>query len=230
MLKALSRVMNEIWLIIKASLYIALWATFFVMVFSTFLALALVRFRSTWLRALELLIYVPMAMPPVALGYGLLQLFGPKTPFGLFLSKALHIEVAFNPLGAIIAAFMVSFGIGLRAMRVAFESIDPLHGQRAALMGANKAQIFFHITFPLALPSLIGASILVFIRSLGEFGATMVLAGNTLGSTRTLALAIWTDMQSPDQGYQCLALVALSALISLVALIFSELLLRRSFR
>lgn len=222
--------MSELWPIIKASLYIALCATFFVMVCSTLLALALVRYRSSWLRALELFIYVPMAMPPVALGYGLLQLLGPKAPLGNFLSKTLHIEVAFSPLGAIVAAFMVSFGIGLRAMRVAFESIDPLHSQRAAMMGANKRQIFMHITLPLALPSLIGASILVFIRSLGEFGATMVLAGNTLGSTRTLALAIWTDMQSPEQSYQCMVLVTISALISLVALIFSELLLRRSIR
>lgn len=222
--------MSELWPIIKVSLVIAAWASFFVMLCSTLLALALVRYRSRFLRVLELFIYVPMAMPPVALGYGLLQLLGPKTAIGLFLHNTFNVDVAFSPVGAIVAAYMVSFGIGLRAMRVAFESIDPLHSQRAALMGAKRAQIFFHITFPLVLPSLVGASILVFIRSLGEFGATMVLAGNTLGSTRTLALAIWTDMQNPEQNYQCIMLVAISALISLLALVFSEILLRRSFR
>ncbi|HXW59979.1 MAG TPA: ABC transporter permease subunit [Myxococcota bacterium] len=220
--------MSELWPIIKTSLLIASLATLLVMLCSTLLALLLVTYRSFFLRMLELLIYVPMAMPPVALGFGLLQVLGPNTSIGSFMHEYFNIDIAFTPLGAVVAAFMVSFGIGLRAMRISLENIDPIHGQRAALMGANKLQVFYYITFPLCRSSFVGAAILVFIRSLGEFGATMVLAGNNLGTTRTLALAIWTDMQNPSEYSQCLMLVMISAILSLLALLCSELLLTRN--
>lgn len=205
-------------------------ATIMVMASSIILALLLVRYPTKLLKAIELLIYVPMAMPPIALGYGLLVLLGPNSSVGSWLHDHFAIDIAFTSLGAVIAAVMVSLGIGLRAMRIAFEGVDPLHQQRAALMGAHPLEIFCFITFPLCRRAMVGAAILVFIRSLGEFGATMVLAGNNLGSTRTLALAIWTDMQTPGHEQECLMLVIICALISMVALFSSELLLRRSVR
>lgn len=215
------------WLVIKVSMVVALCSAVSVMLFATFLAYHLVKKPSKLLRALEFFIYVPMAMPPIAVGYGLLMLLGPNSFIGTCMKKFFALDIAFSMLGAIIASFTVSCGIGLRAMRLAFEKIDPHHAHRALMMGASTWQAFRYIIFPLCLPSLMGAFVLVFIRSLGEFGATMVLAGNILGQTRTLALAIWTGMQNPDEHQQCLILIIMCAVISLVALLSSELILLR---
>lgn len=223
--------MNDaLWQVIIVSLKVASCASVLVMISSTLLALLLVKYPSKWLKTLELLIYVPMAMPPIAVGFGLLILLGPNSSVGSFLHNNLALDIAFTQVGAVLAAFIVSFGIGLRAMRVAFEEIDPLHQQRATLMGAHALEVFYYITFPLCRRSAIGAFILVFIRSLGEFGATMVLAGNNPGTTRTLALAIWTNMQTPELEQECLMLVILCALISFIALLGSEIILKKGFK
>lgn len=213
--------------VLLISLQVALLTTVLVMLVSMALGLYLSSCRSKIAKALELLIYLPMAMPPIALGYGLLVLLGPNSSVGSWLLQNFNIRIAFSFLGAVLASFMVSLGIGLRAVRLALEQIDEHHGHIAELLGASKTQIFVHITLPLCWPALVGGAALVFLRSLGEFGATMVLAGNTLGSTRTLALAIWTDMQTPGQEKQTLLLVLLAVLISLLALLASEMFLRR---
>jgi molybdate transport system permease protein len=216
----------NIYLVLKTSLQVALLTSFLVMLVALFLGLWLNSTRSKLAKLCELFIYVPMAMPPVALGYGLLVLFAPQSTLGFWLEHNLGIRIAFTFWGAVLASFLVSLGIGLRAVRLALEQIDEHHSQIAELVGASKSQVFFHITLPLCYRALMGGAILVFLRSLGEFGATIVVAGNTLGSTRTLALAIWTDMQTPEQESAALFLVILAALLSLLALGASELLLK----
>lgn len=208
----------ELWAIITVSIQVAALATVLVMALSIALALFMVNKSSKWLRLLELLIYMPMAMPPVALGYALLLIFGPNS----FIAQTFKLEIAFTMAGAVLAAVCVSLGIGLRSMRLALLQIDPIHQQRAALMGGNAWQVFRFITWPQLIPAVISAAILVFIRALGEFGATMVIAGNHLGKSRTLALAIWTDMQMPGKENECLVLVMACALISLAALFIAE--------
>lgn len=220
----------SLWPIIQVSLIVSSYSTVVVMVLSTAFAVLVHKYPSKWLKAVELLIYIPMAMPPVALGYGLLLMLGPNSRLGGLFLHYFGVDIAFSTTGAIVAACSVSLGIGVRTMRMALESIDADHHWMAELMGASPRQIFFHITFPLCRPAFIGGAILVFVRSLGEFGATMVLAGNTLGQTRTLALAIWTDMQMPNRESECLLLVILCAVISLSALVVSEIFLRRSTR
>lgn len=217
----------DIFLVLSTSLQVALITSFLVMVVALFLGLCLNSSRSKLVKFFELLIYLPMAMPPVALGYGLLLLLAPNAPLGYWLEHNLAVRVAFTFWGAVLASFLVSLGIGLRAVRLALEQIDEHHGQIAELIGAKKRQVFFHITLPLCYRGLISGAILVFLRSLGEFGATIVLAGNTLGSTRTLALAIWTDMQTPEQESTAFFLVILAAFVALLALGASELILKK---
>jgi molybdate transport system permease protein len=198
------------------------------MLFSVILAIVFHKTRSAWIKFFEFLIYLPMSMPPVAVGYGLLVLLSPSSLVGSWLERSLGVHIAFSFYGAVLASFLVSLGIGLRAMLVALQHIDEHHGHIAELLGARKIQVFIHITLPLCFPALLSGAILVFLRSLGEFGATIILAGNSLGSTRTLALAIWTEMQTPEHESVALLLVIMSSLIALGALVCAELLLKIS--
>ncbi|USN51850.1 MAG: ABC transporter permease subunit [Myxococcales bacterium] len=220
---------SELLLILWVSLKVACLSSIIVMTISLCLALLFDRKHNRWLKLLEMLIYIPMAMPPVALGYGLLLLVGPKSHLGAWLYK-LNIEIAFNFWGAVLAASMASLGIGVRTMRTAFSHLDPHFSEIACLHGAHSWQIFRHIQLPLLSPSLAAGFLLVFIRSLGEFGATIFLAGNTLGETRTLALAIWTNMQIPGQEQNTNILVFLSITVCFSALFLSELLIKKSDR
>lgn len=216
---------NNLWPILHISLKVAGLSTILVMLIAIFLGIWLAH-KSSWpSRLVEILIYLPMAMPPSALGYSLLLLLGPESMLGAWLER-LHIPLAFKFSGAVLAAVISSLGIGVRAVRVGLESVDPQFYELALAFGARKRQLFWHISWPLIRSSLIGGSILVFIRSLGEFGATMMLAGNILGETRTLALAIWTNMQAPGQEQEAFLLLIIASAISFFALIMAELFLK----
>lgn len=212
---------------IMVSLKIALCTTILVMVVSIFLALWLTSSRSKMARLVEILVYVPMAMPPVALGYGLLLLLGHNSLLGRALHDYLGVDIAFTFLGAVIASVMASLGIGLRTMRLAIEDIDRHQIDISYIIGATKFQVFLYVIIPQCFRAMLGGAVLVFIRALSEFGATMVLAGNTLGQTRTLAVAIWVGMETPGQERECLILVLIAVLISTMALITVELLMPR---
>src|SRR5580704_13681442 len=216
---------HHLWLIIWVSLKVALCTTLLVTIFSIAAAPLLVRPRWLTIKALELLIYVPMAMPPVALGYGLLLALGPRSAVGSFFHETLGLRIAFSLGGAVLASFMASVGIGLRSLRVALEQIDEGQGHVAALLGATKIKIYFHIILPQCRSAIFAGAILVFIRALGEFGATLIFAGNSLGETRTLALAIWLGIETPGRERESAVLVLMAALISLIALIGAELFL-----
>lgn len=204
--------------IITLSLEVSLSATAVVMVFSILLALWLVASRSLLAKIVEITVYLPMAMPPVALGYGMLLLVGNNAPLGRFLHDYLGIDVAFTFLGAVLAAVMVSLGIGVRTMRLALEAVERAQIDNAYLLGAHKFQIFFYIVLPQCSKAILAGAVLVFIRALSEFGATMVLAGNNLGGIRTLAVAIWVGMEVPGHERQSLILLLIAVGIAVVAL------------
>jgi molybdate transport system permease protein len=220
--------MASLWPVLSVSLKVAIIATAVVMSASVMFAVALIKTRSRILRMIEFAIYVPMALPPVALGYGLLLLFGRTSFLGRALHELFGIDVSFTMLGAIVAACATSLGLGVRSVRMALERVDRGQINMARLIGATDAQIAWHVYVPQCYQAILGGAVLVFIRALSEFGATMVLAGNTLGETRTLALAIWIGMETPGQEHQCLLFVLLAVLISLFAILSAELLLRRS--
>jgi molybdate transport system permease protein len=176
----------------------------------------------------ETTLLVPLVLPPVVTGYALLVVFGRRGPFGGLLD-ALGVPVAFTWRGCVIASAVMAFPLAYRACRGAFETVDPRLPAIARTLGASRLDAFRHVTLPLARNGLLAAAVLAFARSVGEFGATIVLAGNVEGETRTLPVAVFAQLQSPrSEGVDRLAL--LSLLLAVGALAASEFLARRARR
>ncbi len=187
--------------------------------------LAHARFRGRSL--VETLLLLPLVLPPVVTGYYLLVLFGPRHgPLGGVLD-ALGIEVLFTWRGAVLAAAVVSFPLAYRACRVAFEEVDPRLVALSRTLGAGPVDSFTTISVPLARRGILAGAVLVFVRSMGEFGATMVLAGNVAGETQTLPLLIWTEFSRPGSTSNVAWLSFVALLMGLAALWAIEGLVRR---
>ncbi len=170
----------------------------------------------------EALIHLPLVMPPVTTGYLLLLIFGNNSGLGHWLQSQLGLQIAFSFPAAVLAAIVVSFPLMVRAIRTSMEMVDVGYEQASRLLGTGKFKTFCKVTVPLALPGIISGTILAFARSLGEFGATITFAGNIVGSTQTLPLAIYSYMQIPGQEGATVRLVLVSIVISLLAMILSE--------
>ena len=176
---------------------------------------------------LDGLVHLPLVLPPVVTGYVLLLLLGRHGLLGGWLESALGVRLVFTTTGAMIAATVVAFPLLVRAVRLSMELIDPGLEEAARSLGAGPARTFLSVTLPLALPGVLAGLVLVFARSLGEFGATIAFAGNVAGRTRSLPLEIYTSLQRVGGETEVGRLVAISAALSLGALIVSELLARR---
>ncbi|MDR3539568.1 MAG: molybdate ABC transporter permease subunit [Desulfosporosinus sp.] len=142
---------------------------------------------------IESLITLPLVLPPSVIGFMLLVLFGKYGPLGSLLEQWFHIRVVFTLAGAVIAAAVVSFPLMYQAVKAAIESIDQNLEQAARTLGAREYRVFLTITVPLAWNGIIAGFVLAFARSLGEFGATLMIAGNISGKTQTMPLAIYFD-------------------------------------
>jgi molybdate transport system permease protein len=165
---------------------------------------------------LDAVLMLPMVLPPTVVGYGLLILFGKHGPLGQLL-MFFGASVVFNWWGTVIAAVVVSFPLMYMTTRGAFEQVEANVEDAARTLGANKARIFWTITLPLAWPGVAAGLVLALARALGEFGATLMLAGNIPGKTTTIPVAIYFDIQSGDNR-QALILVAVVLVISLASL------------
>jgi molybdate transport system permease protein len=176
---------------------------------------------------LNALVHLPLVLPPVVTGYLLLVVLGRRAPIGAALEEFFGLVFVFRWTGAAIAAAVMGFPLMVRAIRLAIESVDPQLEEAAASLGANSWWTAATVTLPLALPGVLSGMVLGFAKALGEFGATITFVSNIPGETRTLALAIYTGIQSPLQEAQVWRLVWLSILISVLALIASEMLSRR---
>lgn len=141
---------------------------------------------------------LPMVLPPTVVGFFLLIIFGKNSPVGILLMKA-GINVLFTWQGAVIAAVVVSFPIMYRTARGAFEQVDRNLIYAARTLGMSEAEIFFKVMLPVSWPGVAAATILAFARALGEFGATIMLAGNIPGRTQTMSVAIYTAVQSGNR-------------------------------
>ena len=139
----------------------------------------------------ETLISLPLVMPPVATGLILLKLLGRRGALGSFLHDTLDLDIVFTWRGVLIALGVMSFPLLVRSTRIAFEEVNPRFEQIARTLGAGDARVFFTITAPLARRGILGGMILAFARALGEFGATIMVAGNIPGRTSTLSLSIF---------------------------------------
>ena len=214
------------WETLMLSLRVSLAATAVVAVPGVALGWLLARrdFRGKLL--LDTLVHLPLVLTPVVVGYLLLLTFGRSGPLGSLL-EALGIEVAFTTLGAVLAAAVVALPLVVRSVRTAVELVDPGLEDAAAVLGAGPLRRFRTVTLPLAAPGVVAGLTLGFARSLGEFGATITLAGSIAGETRTLPLAIYQGTQVPGGDGAALRLTVVSVLLSAAALMASELVVRR---
>ncbi|MEG9884711.1 MAG: molybdate ABC transporter permease subunit [Hyphomicrobiales bacterium] len=176
---------------------------------------------------LDALVHLPLILPPVAMGYLLLVVFGVHGPLGAWLLKTLNIRLVFSWTGAALASAIVSFPFQVRAIRLALEQIDLKLYHAAATLGAGPLGRLFSLTLPLALPGIIAGAITAFVASLGEFGAIITFVSNVPGETRTLPLAIYTAIQTPGGELAAARLAALSIALGLAGLLSAEFVMRR---
>ena len=181
-------------------------------------ALARGRFRGRVL--LETFVSLPLVMPPVASGLILLLVLAPRGALGGWLSR-LGIEVVFTPKAVVIAMAVMGLPLLVRTARAGFEQVDARFEQVASTLGANPLRVFLTVTLPLALPAVTAGTVLSFARAIGEFGATMMIAGSIPGSTRTLAVAIYSFAET-GRDAEAAQLVLVSAAIAFVALMVSN--------
>jgi molybdate transport system permease protein len=160
------------------------------------IALAWLFARKEWplKSVIETIVLLPLVMPPVSTGLILLKIFGRRSPVGEWLYDR-GVEIVFNWKGVVIAMAVMSFPLLVRSVRTSFSEVNPRLEQIAATLGASALRIFFVITVPLAYRGIIAGALLAFSRALGEFGATILLAGNIPGQTQTLSLAIFSLVQ-----------------------------------
>ena len=171
------------------------------------------------------LVLMPLVLPPVVTGFLLLSLLGTRGVFGPALA-AVGITVPFTLIAPVVAALVVGLPLYVLSARGAFEAVDPRLEEVAWTLGAKPRPTFFRVVIPLALPGIVAGAVLAFARALGEFGATVVLAGNIEGRTRTIPLAVYALLESPAGARAAWLLAGASVLLSLCALGGFELLSR----
>ena len=226
------------WALFSADELTALWLSGKVALVSTALAvvpgiacawwLARGKFRGKLL--LDALIHVPLVAPPTAIGYLLLVVLGRNGWLGRWLYDIFGLEIAFTWRGASVASAVMGFPLLVRAARLGIELVDCRIEDAARTLGASPLHVLRTVTLPLASPGILAGVVLCFARSLGEFGATILVAGNVVGETRTLPLAVYVATQSPGGEAQAVRLVALCFALAIVALMGSEVLARRAAR
>ncbi|MBB1630006.1 molybdate ABC transporter permease subunit [Cupriavidus sp. UME77] len=189
--------MEAVWVPLSLSLKVAGWATVLNTVLGVGAAFALSRWQSAARDVVDALLTLPLVLPPTVLGYYLLVLVGRRGVFGEWLGR-LGIELVFTWQGAVLASTIVAFPLVLKSARAAFEGVDSQLEDAARVLGTSEAGIFFRVTLPLASRGIIAGVLLAFARALGEFGATLMVAGNLPGRTQTLSVAIYEAVQAGD--------------------------------
>lgn len=214
---------------ILLSLRVAVVATLLSLPFAFAAAYVMTYRQFTGRIVLDVAVNLPLTLPPVVIGYLLLILLGQQGPIGRLL-QPLGIKVIFSWKAAVIATSVVGFPLMVRSMRTAMEGIDEHLVHVARLLGAAKLDTVLTIIVPLSIRGIIAGSMLMFARGLGEFGATVIVAGNIPGVTQTIPLAIYEYVSSPRGDVMALSLCVVSILISVVVLFFHEWLGRRIVR
>ena len=171
-------------------------------------------------------VHLPLVLPPVAVGYLLLLLFGTRGPIGAWLRTHFGIVLPFTTAGAALATAVITFPLMVRAIRLSLENVDRGLEQAARTLGAGALDRFLSITLPLMLPGILAGAVTAFAAGLGEFGAVITFAANIPGVTRTLPLALYSAMQSPSGDALALRLALLSFALGFAGLLAAELLVR----
>jgi len=209
------------------SLKVALRSVAFSLPLAVLIAWILTRARFPGRVVLDAFVHLPLVLPPVAVGYVLLLLFGTRGPIGSWLHEHFGIQLAFTTAGAALATAVMTFPLMVRAMRLSLENVDRGLEEAARTLGAGPLDRFASITLPLMLPGILAGAVTAFAAGLGEFGAVITFASNVPGVTRTLPLALYTAMQSPTGDALAVRLAVISFALGLLGLLGAEFLVRR---
>lgn len=215
------------WTAVHLSLKVALVAMSASLLPAIAVACALERGRFWGRQALDVLVHLPLVLPPVVVGYALLLGFGRRGPIGSFLAEQFGIVLSFRWTGAALACAIMGFPLLVRAIRLSIETVDRKIEDAAGTLGAPPVFVFLTVTLPLILPGILAGMVLSFAKAMGEFGATITFVSNIPGETQTIPSAIYTFTQVPGGEGGALRLTFVSVAISVAALWMSEWMARR---
>ncbi len=219
---------NGHWGVVLFTFGVAALSTLVILPFGLAAALALARYRGPGKGAIETLLALPLVLPPTAVGIALLHLFSRGSPLGGFLESH-GFGVVFTWKAVVVASAVMSFPLLVRSARTAFEEVDPRLPALARTLGVGPIAAFFRVTLPLAWRGVLAGSVLAFARAMGEFGATIMVAGNIPGKTQTLSLAIFQANQV-GRDDRAMALAGVTVAIAFVTLWGAEWLSSRRTR
>ena len=209
-----------LWLTLK----VAILATLFAGVSGVGLGWWMARRRFAGQSVADAVLVLPMVLPPTVLGYYLIVLIGRNGVIGHYLESWFGIQLLFTWQGAVIAASVVSFPLIYKAARAAFEDTDTRFGQAARTLGAGEWEVFYRVSLPLAVRGIGAGLALTFARAMGEFGATLMVAGNLPGKTQTLSVAVYSAVQAGDDKLALTLTVVISVVCIALLVIASRLL------
>ncbi len=215
--------MDGAWPALRLSLQVATWATLLCLVLGTGVGYALARWRFPGRDLIDTVLTLPMVMPPTVLGYYLLVLLGRKGWVGGWLQATFGINLIFTLTGAVIAATVVAFPLVFKPARAAFEAVDPQLQDAARVLGISELGVFWRVTLPLAWRGILAGVLLGFARALGEFGATLMVAGSIPGKTQTLSIAVYEAVQAGQDGVANLLVLITSVMCVAVLLAVGKL-------
>lgn len=206
---------SPIWISMKTA-GLSIFITFFLGIFSAWAVVSMKdeRWKAVWDGILNL----PLVLPPTVAGFFLLYLFGVKRPIGRFFIEYFGVKIAFSWGATVIAAVVMSFPLMYRSARGALEQVDPDLADAARTLGMSEWMIFRKVLLPNSLPGIVSGGILAFARGLGEFGATAMIAGNIAGKTRTLPMAVYSEVAAGnmDSAFQYVGIIVAVALCSIL--------------
>jgi molybdate transport system permease protein len=210
------------WAALALSLKVSLCASLFSLPFAIALAWVLARTHFWGKSIVSALVHLPLVLPPVVTGYGLLLVFGRQSVIGGFLETHFGLILAFRWTGAALAAAIMGFPLMVRVIQLAIEALDPKLEEAAKTLGAGWGARFVLIILPLIAPGILAGGILGFAKAMGEFGATITFVANIPGQTQTLPSAIYAFLQVPGGEASALRLVTLSVIVALGAVFISD--------
>lgn len=211
--------MDAAWVALGLSLKVAAWATVFATLLGVGVGHALSRWRFVGRELLDAILLLPMVMPPTVLGYYLLVLVGRRGWLGHWLEQTLGLRLIFTWQGAVIAATVVAFPFVCKSARAAFENVDPQLEQAARVLGLGEVAVFFRVSLPMAWRGILAGVLLAFARAMGEFGATLMVAGSIPGRTQTLSIAVFEAVQAgQDELANTLVLITSAACVIVLLL------------
>ena len=212
--------MTPAWIALGLSLKVALWATAIDLVLGVAVGFALARLRFRGRELVDSILLLPMVLPPTVLGYYLLVVVGRRGWLGAWLESSFGIHLIFTWQGAVLAAAVVAFPFVCKSARAAFETVDAQLEEAARVLGLGPAAVFFRVTLPLAWRGILAGALLAFARSLGEFGATLMVAGSIPGKTQTLSIAVYEAVQAGQDDLANL-LVLMTSVACIVVLLLA---------